>query len=78
MKIMNKRIKKKRLRVNNSKEISSYRLRLLYKQVTCIFERLPDLSVLAETINNISVITCKLLETLQKKIQKVNSNEQKS
>lgn len=78
MKIMNKRIKKKRLRVNNFKKISSYRLRLLYKQVTYSFEKLPDLSVLAETINNISVIVCKLLETLQKKIQKVNSNEQES
>lgn len=45
---MNKRIKKKHLKVDTQKEISPYRLRLLYNQVMCSFEKFPSLSVLTQ------------------------------
>lgn len=60
---MNKRIKKKHLRIDNLK-VSPYRLRLLYKQITYSLEKLPSLSVLLELIRMISNVMCRLLDDI--------------
>lgn len=74
---MNKRIKKKLLKADTQKQISPYRLKLLYKQAIYFFEKLPDISMLAKTIEVALDIINKAFNEVLKNIPDVLKNIQK-